>query len=413
MVGPALLRAIHDQPDDDAVRLVYADWLDEHREPEQAEFIRVQCELEPIRNRYENERAAYLHSRESELWNLRKPMDAELEAILGHKISYWGLTFRRGFADTVTLPVQWYLEHGDQIHETFPLLRRVELYRVAGWGERLAQYRIPQSVQELEIPCWIWGADAEAIATSDRLRHLSRLHVWLGNREDFTADAAVCRALAACAAWPRLTELRVTAVDSDPDEFHPAFNELVREFRRPGPVFVNPWRRPFAFAPGGYFDGVFPGRLPNGEQTFFVSPPGRPWCLVMLRFDPDGNPLGQQEIDIPDAYVSKGYRGWDAERELIARRAGFLRDTLGHRPGFIRLKELQFEGHWWVHNYPWHFEEEMGYPDPPEQRPENDDLHGSSGMGGSLHDWISTGSFVFTGNGGDWWVDGSGHVTST
>jgi uncharacterized protein (TIGR02996 family) len=43
--APALLAAIRAAPDDDAPRLVYADWLDEHGQPERAEFIRVQCEL--------------------------------------------------------------------------------------------------------------------------------------------------------------------------------------------------------------------------------------------------------------------------------------------------------------------------------------------------------------------------------
>ena len=41
----ALLAAIRAAPADDAPRLVYADWLDEHGRPEQAEFIRVQCDL--------------------------------------------------------------------------------------------------------------------------------------------------------------------------------------------------------------------------------------------------------------------------------------------------------------------------------------------------------------------------------
>src|SRR6476659_7569532 len=41
----AFLRAIAEQPDDDLPRLVYADWLDEHGEPERAEFIRLQIEL--------------------------------------------------------------------------------------------------------------------------------------------------------------------------------------------------------------------------------------------------------------------------------------------------------------------------------------------------------------------------------
>jgi uncharacterized protein (TIGR02996 family) len=41
----ALLRAIIENPDDDAPRLIYADWLDEHGDPDRATFIRLQCEL--------------------------------------------------------------------------------------------------------------------------------------------------------------------------------------------------------------------------------------------------------------------------------------------------------------------------------------------------------------------------------
>jgi len=41
----ALFAAICDAPDDDAPRLIYADWLDEHGDPERAEFIRIQCRL--------------------------------------------------------------------------------------------------------------------------------------------------------------------------------------------------------------------------------------------------------------------------------------------------------------------------------------------------------------------------------
>src|SRR5262249_11520141 len=40
-----LFRAILDDPDDDSVRLIYADFLEERGEPEGAEFIRVQIEL--------------------------------------------------------------------------------------------------------------------------------------------------------------------------------------------------------------------------------------------------------------------------------------------------------------------------------------------------------------------------------
>src|SRR4051794_24185031 len=40
----ALLNAIRDNPDDDAPRLIYADWLDENGQPERAKFIRLQIE---------------------------------------------------------------------------------------------------------------------------------------------------------------------------------------------------------------------------------------------------------------------------------------------------------------------------------------------------------------------------------
>jgi uncharacterized protein (TIGR02996 family) len=40
-----LLAAVLDSPSDDAPRLVYADWLDEHGQADRAEFIRLQCEM--------------------------------------------------------------------------------------------------------------------------------------------------------------------------------------------------------------------------------------------------------------------------------------------------------------------------------------------------------------------------------
>src|SRR4051812_11357698 len=52
----ALLAAVFARPADDAPRLVYADWLDEHGEPAQAAFIRAQIELartDPNTNEYE------------------------------------------------------------------------------------------------------------------------------------------------------------------------------------------------------------------------------------------------------------------------------------------------------------------------------------------------------------------------
>jgi carbon storage regulator CsrA len=41
----AFLQAVGESPDDDGIRLIFADWLDDHGQPERAEFIRVQVAL--------------------------------------------------------------------------------------------------------------------------------------------------------------------------------------------------------------------------------------------------------------------------------------------------------------------------------------------------------------------------------
>ena len=46
----SLLAAVLADPDDDAPRLIYADWLDEQGDCDRAEFIRVQCELARVPN---------------------------------------------------------------------------------------------------------------------------------------------------------------------------------------------------------------------------------------------------------------------------------------------------------------------------------------------------------------------------
>jgi uncharacterized protein (TIGR02996 family) len=61
----AFRQAILEDPDDDGPRLVYADWLDDHGDPDRAAFIRVQCEL--ARLPAEDERRSELQARERRL----------------------------------------------------------------------------------------------------------------------------------------------------------------------------------------------------------------------------------------------------------------------------------------------------------------------------------------------------------
>src|SRR5207302_10860256 len=65
----AFWAAIREAPEDDAPRLVYADWLDDHGEADRAELIRTQCalvKLGPDRRKGRKERVR-LDPREKDL----------------------------------------------------------------------------------------------------------------------------------------------------------------------------------------------------------------------------------------------------------------------------------------------------------------------------------------------------------
>src|SRR5262245_22351271 len=92
----ALLAAVLADPEADAPRLVYADWLHEQGRAERAEFIRVQITLarapadDPLRPELMR-REDVLHEENGRRWL------AELPALRG---IYW-LGYKRGFADGV------------------------------------------------------------------------------------------------------------------------------------------------------------------------------------------------------------------------------------------------------------------------------------------------------------------------
>src|SRR5438270_510567 len=44
----AFFDPIRDAPADDGPRLIYADWLDEHGQPDRADFVRLQCALDRL-----------------------------------------------------------------------------------------------------------------------------------------------------------------------------------------------------------------------------------------------------------------------------------------------------------------------------------------------------------------------------
>src|SRR5262245_15431683 len=100
----AFLAAIQEAPDDDAPRLVYADWLEEQGDADRAEFVRLQCALARLDE--DDEGRPALEARERALWkkhgkDWRRPL-----APFSRKFA-----FKRGFPEEVLVPAQTFVDH--------------------------------------------------------------------------------------------------------------------------------------------------------------------------------------------------------------------------------------------------------------------------------------------------------------
>src|SRR5262249_8618412 len=107
MDNRSFLQGIVEAPENDAPRLVYADWLSEHGEGDRAELIRVQCQLASLAENGPGRPA--LAAREQALLDAH---GQEWAGPLRGLADQWA--FRRGFVEQVGV--------GDTIH---PFLRRI------------------------------------------------------------------------------------------------------------------------------------------------------------------------------------------------------------------------------------------------------------------------------------------------
>ena len=138
MTRDELLQAVIENPDDDAPRLVFADWLENHGERERAEFIRVQIELAKLPN--EDNRRPELEQREREFLARN---ESEWIKPLRHCVLSW--TFHRGFIDEVAVTVDMYRDHTFELLQLSPI-RRMSVdgaeVEISGSARRL----VPESI---------------------------------------------------------------------------------------------------------------------------------------------------------------------------------------------------------------------------------------------------------------------------
>lgn len=162
----AFLQAIIETPDDDAPRLIYADWLEDHGDPSRAEFIRVQCAL--ARGDVSEELLAELAVREQ---TLLKEHQGEWEKPFE---TYAHVrAFRRGFVEAVDPRSGSYSDAPD-ICEGLAILRTLAPIREIAWGARGC--RLEEMAGSSHLPPRGQG-DFDQLAACPLLVHLTSLNL--------------------------------------------------------------------------------------------------------------------------------------------------------------------------------------------------------------------------------------------
>ncbi len=169
------LQAVLADPDDDVVRLVYADWLEEHGNPDRAEFIRVQIELARLDE--DDLRRPYLEYRERTLEYDRFGEWPELASWPGVRIQ----RFVRGFVEEVSLPAARFPALAGELFAAAPI-RAIRLHGLSGSMTALAACPALARLHGLDLSFGeLPEADFGVLLQSPYLRSLQRLNV-AGNR---------------------------------------------------------------------------------------------------------------------------------------------------------------------------------------------------------------------------------------
>jgi uncharacterized protein (TIGR02996 family) len=219
----SFLQAIIEAPDDDAPRLVYADWLSEHGEAERAEFIRVQCQLAGMAE--SDPRRPALAEREQALLDVYAQRWAEPLRGLADE---WA--FRRGFVEQVAASNSVY-QFLTRIREAFALapIRALRLDYLDGeedgavWTLQAAADCL-RGVEDLELGVYHYSGEPRLrrLLLSPHLAGLRRLVLTAsfdGEGEWPGIPAATLEALLKAPTLAGLTELNIGGGNWDWEEY--------------------------------------------------------------------------------------------------------------------------------------------------------------------------------------------------
>jgi uncharacterized protein (TIGR02996 family) len=150
MNDAAFLQAIHDNPDDEAVRLVYADWLEENADESgraRAALIRAQCEAEKLPRR--NRRRVALEKEAKRL------IDANPEWTAALRKGKYGraIQFRRGFPHQITMGATQFVQVAADLFAAAPTIRAVVFYHASNEVGPLAECRHLKRLSWIDLSC--------------------------------------------------------------------------------------------------------------------------------------------------------------------------------------------------------------------------------------------------------------------
>jgi uncharacterized protein (TIGR02996 family) len=203
---PALLWACKEAPDDDVPRLVLADWLEEHDQPERAEFVRLQCRLDDLPATAPDH--AVVWARSAAL--VRRHAPDWLGPLAGR---YAGVEFRRGLV-WLTATVADLLDRPLEIvpDAVRPWLEGLTLLPQGGDLQALLDRHALTNVTALDLHNLGWGAGQVGKLDHPAAAHLRRLHLWMG----YVKEPELLRLLRANFSGLRVLRLAV-------GDFMPAF----------------------------------------------------------------------------------------------------------------------------------------------------------------------------------------------
>lgn len=421
----ALLQAIIDNPEDDAVRLVYADWLEERDDP-LAELIRLQLALEPLRIPCTDPLAELVRVKRSrrippgkdfpdDNWPVARQLQREYDLLRDYKDLWLGEAarlsgddhnhfdpeFRRGFVESAEIGLTCLEEHGEELRRSCPTLRKLIVFGTLGRGKELASCAGLAGIPELVLAGWLRGKDATVLLASPHLAGVRSLTVWIGPGQ----DERTCEALAHLPALRELTLVQMWGgiEAAEPERLDEQADELAAFVRQRNAKCRVVVQRPFArlFPLDGLHIGygIDAGHVPSG-QAVLIDEGREP---VVMYFDDEGRLQREERLDLSEKLVRQPeYSGESCNVEELIEVLG---DEIGFTPGPIFVREFSSELadvgiSCWDQQI-----DEVAYP-------ETTDAEEGEEIGASLYWWYSTGQFLLPFD-NFYWADGLGRVHSS